>query len=224
MRNEFIEQKDDLVGRLVATGEIVDQMLGDAIRALAGHDAVQASDVIERDNIVDQRYVDTQDQILRVIALQAPVASDVRLLSSMLHVNIHLERMGDYATTIAKRARHAEPLKSDDALTEQMLEMVELAQRVGREAMRSYAQKDVELARQLPGMDDAVDRLNKGIFRRLIELATQDPSRLEWATSIMLVPRHIERYGDHAVDIGEQTIYAVTGSTVELSSNDPASA
>lgn len=70
-------------------------------------------------------------------------------------------------------------------------------------------------------MDDAVDRLNRGIFRRLIELATQDPSRLEWATSIMLVPRHVERYGDHAVDIGEQTIYAVTGSTVELSSNDP---
>lgn len=224
MRNEFTGQMDDLVDRLVGTGEIVDEMLGSALRALAEPDAELAAEVIERDNEVDQRYVDTQTEILRVIALQAPVASDVRLLSSMLHVNIHLERMGDYATTIAKRARHAEPLKSDTALTEQMLEMVELAQRVGREAMRSYAQKDVALARQLPGLDDGVDRLNKGIFRRLIELATQDPSRLEWATSIMLVPRHIERYGDHAVDIGEQTIYAVTGSTVELSSNDPADA
>ncbi len=221
MRNEFVEQKDRLVDGLVGTGEIVDEMLGSAIRSLADHDAALAARVVARDNEVDQRYVDTQNDILRVIALQAPVAGDVRLLSSMLHVNIHLERMGDYATTIAKRAQHAEPLKSDSALTEQMLEMVELAQRVGREAMKSYAQKDLALARRLPELDDGVDRLNKGIFRRLIELATQDPSRLEWATSIMLVPRHVERYGDHAVDIGEQTIYAITGSTVELSSNDP---
>ncbi len=221
MRNEFAEQKDDLVDRLVGTAEIADEMLGDAIRALSERDAALAAAVVERDNVVDERYVSTQDQILRVIALQAPVASDVRLLSSMLHVNIHVERMADYATTIAKRAGRSEAMKSDDALTEQMLEMVELAQRVGREAIRSYAQKDVDLARRLPEMDDAVDRLNRGIFRRLIELATQDPSRLEWATSIMLVPRHVERYGDHAVDIGEQTIYAVTGTTVELSSNDP---
>lgn len=223
MRNEFVEQKADLVDRLVAMAEIADEMLGTAIKALATHDADLAAEVVERDNDVDDRYVGVQEEILRVIALQAPVAGDVRLLGSMLHVNIHVERMGDYATTVAKRAQQAEPLKSDDALTDQLLEMVELAQRVGREAIRSYAQKDVELARTLPGLDDGVDRLNRGVFRRLVELATQDASRLEWATSIMLVPRHIERYGDHAVDIGEQTIYAVTGSTVELSSNDPRS-
>lgn len=221
MRTEFDGQKHDLVDRLVTTAEVADGMLGDAVRALADQDAELAAEVVRRDNQVDTRYVETQDEILRVISLQAPVASDTRLLASMLHVNIHLERMGDYATTIAKRAQRAESLKGDDALTGQLLEMVGLAQRVGREAMRAYAQSDVDLARQLPGLDDGVDRLNRGVFRRLIELATQDPSRLEWATSIMLVPRHIERYGDHAVDIGEQTIYAVTGTMVELSSNDP---
>ncbi|MBW3620580.1 MAG: phosphate signaling complex protein PhoU [Actinobacteria bacterium] len=221
MRNEFLGQKHDLVDRLVGTAEVADEMLGDAVRALADQDADLAAAVVSRDNEVDRRYVDTQDEIIRVISLQAPVAGDTRLLTSMLHVNIHLERMGDYATSVAKMARRSEGLKGKDELAAQIAEMAELAQRVGRESIRSYAQRDVELARQLPAMDDGVDRLNRGIFQRLVALVAEDESRLEWASNMILVPRLIERYGDHAVDIGEQTIFAVTGEAVELSSNDP---
>lgn len=221
MRNEFVGQKHDLVDRLVGTAEVADEMLGDAVRALAEQDAELAGEVVRRDNVVDTRYTETQDEIIRVISLQAPVASDTRLLASMLHVNIHLERMGDYATSVAKMARRAEGLKGKDELAAQIAEMAELAQRVGREAIRSYAQRDVELARELPAMDDGVDRLNRGIFERLVQLVAEDESRLEWAGKMILVPRLIERYGDHAVDIGEQTIFAVTGESIELSSNDP---
>ena len=221
MRTEFIGQKHDLVDRLVGTAEVADGMLGDAVRALAEQDAELAGEVIGRDNVVDQQYSETQDEIIRVISLQAPVAGDTRLLVSMLHVNIHLERMGDYATSVAKMALLAEGLKGKDELAAQLAEMAELAQRVGRESIRSYAQRDVDLARQLPAMDDGVDRLNRGIFQRLVALVAEDASRLEWASNMILVPRLIERYGDHAVDIGEQTIFAVTGESVELSSNDP---
>lgn len=222
MRNEFAGQKHDLVDRLVGTAEVADGMLGDAVRALTDQDADLAGEVVRRDNVVDTQYAQTQEEIIRVISLQAPVAGDTRLLASMLHVNIHLERMGDYATSVAKMARRAEGLKGKDELAAQIAEMAELAQRVGREAIRSYAQRDVDLARELPAMDDGVDRLNRGIFERLVQLVSEDPSRLEWASRMILVPRLIERYGDHAVDIGEQTIFAVTGESVELSSNDPA--
>lgn len=221
MRTEFEEQKEDLVDRLVTTAEVTDAMMGDAVRALTAHDPDLATDVVRRDNEVDDRYAETQDEILRVISLQAPVASDTRLLASMLHVNIHLERMGDYATNVAKMAYRAEGLRGKEELALQVAEMAELAQRVGREAVRSYAQRDVALANQLPGLDDGVDRLNRGIFQRLVQLVAEDASRLEWASNMLLVPRLIERYGDHGVDIGEQTIFAVTGTTVELSSNDP---
>lgn len=222
MRTEFAGQKHDLVDLLVGTAEVADEMLGDAVRALVDQDADLAAAVVARDNEVDDRYVQTQDDIIRVISLQAPVASDTRLLVSMLHVNIHLERMGDYATSVSKMARRSEGLKGKDELAEQIAEMAELAQRVGREAIRSYAQRDVDLARRLPEMDDGVDRLNRGIFQRLVNLVAEDPTRLEWASNMIIVPRLIERYGDHAVDIGEQTIFAVTGDAVELSSNDPA--
>ena len=221
MRTEFAGQKHDLVDLLVGTAEVADEMLGDAVRALVDQEADLAAAVVSRDNDVDRRYVETQDDIIRVISLQAPVAGDTRLLASMLHVNIHLERMGDYATSVAKMALRSEGLKGKDELAEQIAEMAELAQRVGREAIRSYAQRDVDLARRLPEMDDGVDRLNRGIFQRLVNLVAEDPSRLEWASNMILVPRLIERYGDHAVDIGEQTIFAVTGEAVELSSNDP---
>jgi phosphate transport system protein len=221
VRTEFEDQKEALVDRLIATAEVADTMLGDAVRALTGHDPDLATDVVRRDNEVDRHYAETQEQILRVISLQAPVAGDTRLLASMLHVNIHLERMGDYATNVAKMAYRAEGLRGKEALAAQIAEMAELAQRVGREAIRSYAQRDVALARELPAMDDGVDRLNRGIFQRLVNLVAEDESRLDWASNMILVPRHIERYGDHAVDIGEQTIFMVTGESVELSSNDP---
>lgn len=222
MRNEFMEQQADLVDRLVATAEVAHDMLGDAVRALTEQDADLAAAVVKRDNDVDHRYADTQEQIIRVISLQAPVASDARLLTSMLHVNIHLERMGDYATSVAKMAQRAEAFRGKDELALQIAEMAEMAQRVGREAIRSYAQRDVDVARELPRLDDGVDRLNHGIFRRLVRLASEDETRLDWASNMLLVPRLIERYGDHGVDIGEQTILAVTGDAVELSSNDPA--
>lgn len=216
MRNDFHAKIDELRRELVAMGEVADDMLSAALESLQRHDDGAADAVISRDEDMDDRYSELQHGILNVIALQAPVARDLRDLSAMLHVNLHLERMGDYATNVARMSKRSATFPDAPELTEQLVEMGELSRQVGREALRSFAQQDVEQARGVAGLDEGVDRLDIGIFQRLIDVASADEPHLEWATRMILVSRNIERYGDHGVDIAEQTIFSVTGSTVQL--------
>lgn len=221
MRTEFHRQLDELEEGLARNGETADEMLRDAVASLRGRDEAAARAVVARDGVVDDVYLQVQHGVIRALALQAPVASDLRLVSAILHVNIHLERMGDYATSVAKMAAKSAGVPDDPELARQIDEMGEHAREVGRAAMRAFNQRDAELARSLPRLDDAVDRLNRGIVHRLVQLAAEDRTRIEWAERVLTTPRFIERYGDHAVDIGEQVIFLVTGDTVELSSNEP---
>jgi phosphate transport system protein len=221
MREGFHTEIEELLEQLVATGAVCDRMLEHALHALLVPGAPGAAVVVARDNDVDAAYQQVQQRLLGLFALQAPVASDLRLLAAMLHVNIHVERLGDYAAHVAKMAGVVSHLDEDPQLASRLEEMGLAACHVSRAALRSLADRDVTLARRLPELDDRVDALNLEIFRRLVKLAGEDERRLEWATHMIVVARSIERYGDHAVDIGEQTIYAVTGETVELSSNDP---
>lgn len=221
MRETFHSQLDTLLDEVVGAADVVREMLADALRALIGHDTELETRVRQRDEQVDDAYERVQNGLLRVIALQAPVAGDLRLVSSLIHVNLHIERMGDYAASIAKMGQLSAELVDDPDLAQQLHEMGERAQHVAGEALRSFVQRDVELARTVGALDDKVDRLNIGIFHRLVRLAAEDETRLEWATHMILVARLIERWSDHAVDIAEQTVFVETGSTVELSSNEP---
>lgn len=223
VRTEFHRQLDELQEILGENGETADEMLRDAVASLRSRDEAGARVVVSRDSLVDDRYLHVQQGVMRALALQAPVASDLRLVSAILHVNIHVERMGDYATSVAKMAARSAGVPDDPDLARQIDDMAEHAREVGRTAMRSFAQRDVDLAHSLPRLDDAVDRLNRGIMHRLVQLAAEDPTRLDWAERVLMTPRFIERYGDHAVDVGEQVIFLVTGRTVELSSNEPPS-
>ncbi len=219
MRDHFHAQIDHLGDALVGMGELVGEMLARGVRALVRRDLDLADEVMRSDDEVDARYVEVQNRIVRTLALQAPVASDLRLLSAMLHVNIHLERMGDYAVNVARMAKLSANYDDEPELADQLREMAEIAIQVGEEAVASFAQRDLDRAHRLPLLDDSVDQLNIGVFRRLVRLASDDDSHLEWATHMILVARQIERWSDHAVDIGEATIFAVTGEMVELSSN-----
>lgn len=221
MRNHFHAEIDYLVDALVGMGEIVADMLARGVRSLVRRDLALADEVIRADDDVDARYVEVQNRIVRTLALQAPVASDLRLLSAMLHVNIHLERMGDYALNVARMAKLSADYSDEPELADQLREMAEIAIRVGQEAVASFAQRDLDRAQRLPLLDDSVDQLNIGLFKRLVRLASNDETYLEWATHMILVARQIERWSDHAVDVGEATIFAVTGEMVELSSNTP---
>lgn len=216
MRNDFHEQIDQLLRDLVAMSEIADDMLRGALESLRGHDVDAAEDVVARDQEVDRRYGEIHHDILNTIALQAPVARDLRRLSAMLHVNIHVERLGDYATNVARMEQRSAGFPDAPELAEQLVEMGELARQVSRQAMQAFVQEDAEMARDVAPIDEDVDRLDIGIFHRLVAAASVDEPHLEWATRMILVARNIERYGDHGVDIAEQAIFSATGSTVEL--------
>lgn len=221
MRNDFHVEIDGLIDSMVSMADTSIDMLTRAVHTLETEDQEEADRVIRTDDVVDERYADVHTRAIRLMALQAPVASDLRLISSTLTVNIHLERMADYATNVAKMGKLSVPYAQDPELTRQLREMATIATRVARKSVTAYAHRDVEAAWGLPELDDGVDRLNIGMFHRLVRLAGQDFSHLEWATRMILVARQIERFGDHAVDIGEATIFAVTGEMVELSSNAP---
>lgn len=221
MRDEFHREIDALVDLLLRTGDTVIEMLDRALTALVDGDLELAAEVVRADDRVDATYADVQERVVKLMALQAPVASDLRLIATMLRVDIHLERMGDYAVNVARAVRRTSDYRDDPELARQLREMGDLATEVARSALRAFGQRDVALARRLDEIDDGVDRLNIGVFQRLVRLAATDEEHLRWATHMVLVARQIERFGDHAVDIGEATIFAVTGEVVELSSNEP---
>jgi phosphate transport system protein len=222
VRDELDHQLDDLLALVVELGERADDMLGAALTALRDGDVGASAHVVLADGVVDRLDEQVQQGVVATIARHGPMGRDLRLLTALLRTSLHLERMGDYAVNVARAAERSAPFPADPELAAQLGEMGELAREVGRRAVQAFVHTDAELAATVPALDDGVDRLNVGIFHRLVRLAAEDEQRLEWATRMILVARLLERYGDHGVDLAEQTVYVVTGRTVEFSSNDPA--
>src|SRR5205085_12085642 len=138
-----------------------------------------------------------------LLARQTPVAVDLRLVLAMLHINLHLERMGDYCVTIAKPIKLAEGFHSESRLIEGLEEMADRCEEMIRVAMRSFAERDSEAATSLVELDELIDRVNRRAVYRILEIAG-DPSAHEWGLRMLRVSRGLERIGDQAVDIGAQ--------------------
>lgn len=217
MRDELDRQLDRLSSTVITMGERADEMLGRALQALQDRDLAAADVVIDADRALDRAYELIQDGVLATVALHGPVGHDLRLLTGVLHVSLHAERMADYAVGVARTVKRVAGQEPDQDLLEQLIEMGELARGVGRQAMVAFVQADAELAAAASRLDDGVDRLNAGIFRRLVRLAA-DEERLEWATRMIQLTRQLERYADHGVDIAEQAVFVATGKNRELSS------
>ena len=181
-----------------------------SLEALRSGDEVLAREVVDGDDVVDDDYMELERQILSLLATQAPVASDLRLVSALLHINIALERIGDLATNIAKVVKLVEDLPVDDSLASLLQEMGAHAAHEVEVSMRAFADRDLSLAIQLSGMDETISRLNRQTIEYVARFAS-DEARLRWATRMVLVSRWIERIGDHAVDIGEQVGFLITG-------------
>ncbi|MFO7778981.1 MAG: phosphate signaling complex protein PhoU [Nitriliruptoraceae bacterium] len=217
MRDELDRQIDQLSSTVVTMGERADEMLGRALQALQDTDLALADVVIDADRALDRAYEQIQNGVLATVALHGPVGRDLRLLTGLLHVSLHAERMADYAVGVARTVKRVAAEEPDPDLLEQLVEMGELARAVGRQSMGAFVQADAELAATASRLDDGVDRLNAGIFRRLVRLAA-DEERLEWATRMIQLTRQLERYADHGVDIAEQAVFVATGKNRELSS------
>jgi phosphate transport system protein len=210
-RTHFQEELEGLERSALGGLDLVVQALDRALETIMNQDVELASIVIADDDRIDGRYLEVHQGILSLLALQAPVAGDLRLVAALLHVIKHVERMGDQCVNMAKLV----PLDGHQPPTEPT--MLDLIQRMGEQARQQVVQcgqaferRDVDMAQDLVRQDDLIDMLNREVFHHALQLG-DEPDRREWAMHMMLVGRCIERIGDNAVDIGEQTAFVVTG-------------
>jgi phosphate transport system protein len=215
LRSPFQEELDQLEASLQEEGALVLRVLRGALNALAQRDVELADDVIAFDDDVDRAYLQIEQGIEHLLALQTPVATDLRLVLAMLHTNLHLERMADYGVTVAKLTKLVADVEPDPQLLQSLEEMGERAEEMIRVALDAFANRDLEAAESLVELDELIDRSNRRFVDRVVEIVGE-PGMREWALRMVVVSRTLERIGDHAVDIGEQVAYLLTAEFREF--------
>ncbi len=210
-RVHYQEELEQLERHALGGLDLVVESLDRTIEACEHQDVELAELVIADDDRIDGRYLEIHQAILTLLATQAPVATDLRLIAALLHVMKCMERMGDQCVNIAKLipiAGHEPP--SNEQILGDIVTMGRQVRSQISQAKQAFASRDVALARDLVRQDDVVDNLNRECFRHAIEIG-DTPDAREWGMTMMLVARALERLGDNTVDIGEQVAFVVTG-------------
>jgi phosphate transport system protein len=210
-RSHFQDELAKLERQALGGLDMVVEALDRALETVQHQDVELASMVISDDDRIDGRYLEVHQGVLSLLALQAPVAGDLRLVAAVLHMIKNMERMGDQCVNMAKLvplAGHNPP--ADERILANIQRMGEQARQQVIQCKQAFARRDVDLAQDLVRQDDEIDRLNREVFSLALEIG-EDADRREWAMHMMLVARCVERIGDNAVDIGEQTAFVVTG-------------
>jgi phosphate transport system protein len=215
MRVTLQEELDQLEATLQEEGTQVLRALRACLNALTNQDIELADEVIAFDDEVDQSYLVIEEGIQSLLARQTPVAVDLRLVLAVLHINLHLERMADYCVTVAKLTKLVHDVTPDTTLLEAFEEMGSRAEEMIRVALDSFSERNLEQAESLVDLDELIDRGNRRVVNHVLGLGS-DPEMREWGLRMIVVSRCLERIGDHAVDIGEQTAFLVTGEFREF--------
>ena len=219
-RHQFHETLEELEQRTLGGLDLVALQLERALRSVSEQDVPLTTIVVADDDRVDGRYLEVHQGILSLLATQAPVAGDLRVVAALLHVIRCVERMGDQCVNIAKLV----PLSGYEApKDEALLAIVErmgalVLQQVGL-AKQTFGARDVELAETLVARDAEINELNREVFQRALD-AGDDAEVREWAMFMVLVGRALERIGDNAVDVAEQAVFVVSGLFRELDGGD----
>jgi phosphate transport system protein len=216
-RSHFQQQLAELETSALGGLDLVMGQMDRVIEALQHQDVELAQFVIADDDRLDGRYLEVHQGILSLLALQAPVAGDLRLVAALLHLIKHVERMGDQCVNVAKLiplTGHEPPVR--DEILSKVVQMGQAARAEVVQCKRSFAERNVAMAEDLVERDRDVNRLNREVFRLAVEVGDDADTR-EWAMTMILVARAFERVGDNAVDIGEQTAFVVTGLFREFS-------
>jgi phosphate transport system protein len=212
-RHHFEHELQALKNRLLNMGALVEERVHQAVAALMGRDLGAAEQIVRGDQEVNELQIEIDDRALKLLALQQPMASDLRLITSAIKINADLERIGDQAVNIAENAVKvlgAPPLKPIIDLPR----MAEIAEKMTRDSLDSFVRRDVVLARDVLARDDEVDQLKDTIFRVLLTYMMADPGTIERALSLILVSRNLERIADHATNIAEDVIFLVEAKDV----------
>lgn len=215
MRSKFHDELDSLEEMLLITGQLAAEAVAGAVRAMGERDSSLARSVVEGDDAIDRNYMELERRTLDTLALQTPVATDLRRLSAMIHMNLHLERIGDQAVNVAKLYLVTQNEPGSETLRQQISEMGGIVVGMVRTALDAFARRDLELCLTLPVMDDPVDRLNRATHLEALKLA-DDRRSLDWGMHMNMAARALERVGDNAVDIAEQVAFLITGEFREF--------
>lgn len=207
----FDEDITRLRGLIAEMGGLAELAIQEAMHALVKGDNKLAKEVVRRDKKIDALEIEVDKLAVRVIALRAPMADDLREVIAALKIAGVIERIGDYAKNIAKRAVEIERHKQFDPLT-LLPAMAEVAAEMVHDVLTAYAARDPELAREIVERDQKVGAFYNSIFRNLVSHMMENPATISSAAQLLFVARNLERIGDHATNVAEMVYYAATGN------------
>lgn len=213
MSTVFERELEDLKGKVLKLGSMVEKAISDSIKSLVERNSKLAADVIDKDPQVNAIDVEIDEECIRLIALRQPRAGDLRLITTAMKITTDLERIGDLAVDVSERALE---LNEEPQLKPyiDIPRMAEIAQGMVRDALDALVKGDAKLAIDVIKRDDQVDMLNVQVFNELLFFMIQDPHTVSRATRITYVSKYIERIADHATNIAEMVVYLVEGKII----------
>jgi phosphate transport system protein len=196
-------------------GSAAEQMLHKSMEAFRSRDPERVREVIAMDDVVDQYDAGIEKECLHLLALQNPMARDLRVIAGALKIITDIERVGDYCIDIA---RTGDRLSSEPSMPNvpELAQMADIAQRMLRETLQAFVSHDLNLVQQMIEHDDEVDHLNRKVHNDMVDLVRTDPSVAAPAIGILMVARYLERIADHITNVGERVFYVETGELKEL--------
>ena len=212
-RLHFEEELKGLKQRLLNMGALVEERVHRAVASLIERRPELAEAVIAGDGEINDLQIEIDDRALKLLALQAPMATDLRLITSAMKINADLERIGDQAVNVAQNAvklLHHPPIRPVIDIPR----MADIAQGMLRDALDAYVRRDLTLAQDVLNRDDELDLLKTMVFRELLTHMLRDPATIEPSLDLVLISRHLERVGDHATNVAEDVIFMVSAKDV----------
>jgi phosphate transport system protein len=212
-RQHFEAERQALRNQLLTMGALVEDRVHRAIQALVERREEEARRIVETDQEINDLQIDIDDRCLKLLALQTPLAVDLRLITSAMKINADLERVGDQAVNIAENVLQLLPHPPLKPLID-IPRMAGIAERMVRDALDSFVKGDAGLARDVLRRDDEVDGLKDQLFRELLTYMMADPGTIQRALALLLISRHLERIADHATNIAEDVIFIAEAKDV----------
>ncbi|MGH9436590.1 MAG: phosphate signaling complex protein PhoU [Terriglobia bacterium] len=209
----FIHELDELQNRLLEMGGLVESSIHESVLALTDRRVRLTENVWSNETRINRLEIEIDELAIRLLALQQPIAGDLRFIAAAIKINTDLERMGDLAVNIAQRAFALIEKPGADVPVD-IHRMAMLAQAMVRKCLDAFVRRDPDLAREVLLSDDEVDRLRTSIYRESIEFMKQDPTTIVEGVDLILISRHLERIADHATNIAEGTLFLVKGIDV----------
>ncbi|MEK7304585.1 MAG: phosphate signaling complex protein PhoU [Nitrospirota bacterium] len=213
MQRHIDQELGDLKDRLLQMGALVEEQIERAITAMIERDAVLAGQVIERDTLVNRFDVEIDETCIRLLALQAPAAKDLRFVTTAMKISTELERMSDLAENICERVIEL----NEEPQLKPYIDLPRMAawtMKMVRDALDAFVRQDAVLARKVCADDDFVDNLTHQLFRELVSFMIENPATITRAIRLTFIGKYIERIADHATNVSELVIYMVEGKIV----------